>query len=150
VSELSEALRLFITNSGRRARLDVGGELDVATVRAFGDHLELLVESATGDVDVDMALVNFCDASTLTVLVAAHQRLVPVGRRLQVINASPPVVRLLELTALDATLLAAETADTTADGAPRAPQATATPHDAAPETTVVVGDFDDWSQSHTR
>src|SRR4051794_12540926 len=103
--DLFEAIRLFITNTGRRARLDIGGELDLATVGRLRDHLDLLVESGTGDVDVDMALVSFCDASTLNVLVAAHHRLATLERRLQVINASPPVVRLLELTALDTMLL---------------------------------------------
>ena len=114
--DLFEALRLFITNSDDRARLDVGGELDVATVAAFRDHLELLVESVTGDVDVDMALVTFCDATTLTVLVDAHHRLDRLGRRLHVINGSPPVVRLLEVTALDAMLfLPTDEADASVD-----------------------------------
>ena len=105
MSELSEVLRLFTTNSGRRAQLDVGGELDLATVEAFREHLELLVESATGEVDVDMALVTFCDATTLNVLVAAHHRLASAGRHLRIINASQPVLRLLELAGLDALLL---------------------------------------------
>src|SRR5829696_1270802 len=98
MSDLSEALRPYTTNSDRRARLDVGGELDLVTVAGFSEQLELFVESTTGDGDVDMTLVTFCDATTLAVLVTTHHQLAPVGRRLQVINAPPPVVRLLELT----------------------------------------------------
>ena len=41
----------------------------MATAGALRDHLELLVEYGTGDVDVDMAGVTFCDAATLTLLV---------------------------------------------------------------------------------
>jgi anti-sigma B factor antagonist len=128
MSDLSEGLRLFITNPGSRARLDVGGELDLATVGAFRQHLELLVEAATGDVDVDMALVTFCDATMLGALVTAYHRLTPVDRDLHVINASPPVVRLLELTALDAMLLrSTEDADACLDGGPRSRRATLMP-----------------------
>jgi anti-sigma B factor antagonist len=104
VSDLSEALRLFITNTGPRARLDVGGELDAATVGQFADHLALLVDAGTGDVDVDMAHVTFCDAATLRVLVTVHQQLRRRDRRLRVVNASRSVMRLLQLTGLDTML----------------------------------------------
>jgi anti-anti-sigma factor len=105
MSDLFEALRLFTTNTGSRSRFDVGGELDVATVGPFGDHLALLVDAGSGDVDVDMALVTFCDAATLRVLVTAHHQLSARGRRLRVINGSRPVLRLLTVTALDTMLL---------------------------------------------
>jgi anti-anti-sigma factor len=78
-----------------------GGELDVGTVGPFADHLALLVDASTGDVDVDMALVSFCDAATLRVLVTVHQQLRERDRRLRVINASRPVMRLMQLTGLD-------------------------------------------------
>ena len=74
MSDLSEALRLFITNTARRSRLEVGGEIDLATVDALRDHLALLVESGTGDVDVDMAAVTFCDATTPSRPASPHTR----------------------------------------------------------------------------
>lgn len=104
MSDLSEALRLFVTNTSSRARLHVGGELDAATVGPFAHHLALLVDAGTGDVDVDMAHVTFCDAATLRVLVAANQQLRRRDRRLRVINASRPVERLLQLTGHDTML----------------------------------------------
>ena len=104
MSDLFDALRLFTTNTGAIARLEVGGELDAATVGALRDHLDLLVESGTGDVEVDMALVTFCDASALSALVAAHHQLTSVDRRLRIVGASPRVVQLLQLTALDVML----------------------------------------------
>ena len=106
MSEPSEALRSFITNTGPRARLDVGGEIDLATVDAVRDHLALLVEAGTGDVEVDMAAVTFCDATVLRVLLSAQQTLAVDGRRLQVVNASAPTTRLLQLAGLDTSLLA--------------------------------------------
>jgi len=143
MSDLSESLRLFITNSGRRARLDVGGELELTTVGAFRDRLDVLIESATGDVDVDMALVTFCDATTLAVLVAAHHQLAGVGRRLQVINASRPVVRLVTLTDLDATLLGpTEDTNRLIAGWSQDPRATITPHRTGACTTKDQPDAD--------
>ena len=101
MSDLFEALRLVIRNGGSIALLEVGGEVDLATLSALGDHLELLVEAGTGDVEVDMALVTFCDASGLSALVAAHQQLAAVGRTMRIVGASARVVRLLQLAALD-------------------------------------------------
>jgi anti-sigma B factor antagonist len=118
MSDLFEALRLFITNTGSRSRLEVGGDLDVATTGAFADHLALLVEAGTGDVAVDMALVSFCDAATLRVLVAVDEQLGARGRNLRVVNASRPVVRLLQLAGLDATLLDPVTEATPTTGCP--------------------------------
>jgi anti-sigma B factor antagonist len=106
LSELSEALWLFITNNGPRSRLDVGGEIDLATIDALRDHLALLVEAGIGDVQVDMAAVTFCDATVLHVLLAARQTLDADGRHLHVVNPSPSTLRLLELADLDTTLLA--------------------------------------------
>jgi len=106
MSELSEALRLFITNTARRSCLDVGGEIDLATVDALGDHLALLVESGTGDIEVGMADVIFCDATVLRVLLGAHQTLDAGGRDIRIINPSAPTVRLLQLAGLDTVLLA--------------------------------------------
>jgi hypothetical protein len=48
--------------AGRRRRARCGH-------RPFADHRALLVDAGTGDVDVDMALVAFCDAPTLRALV---------------------------------------------------------------------------------
>jgi anti-anti-sigma factor len=109
---MSEALRLFITNTGPRSRLDVGGEIDLATIDALEDHLALLIEAGTGDIEVDMAAVTFCDATVLGVLLAAHRTLHASGRRFQIINPSPSTIRLLRLADLDDTaLLAAQPSD---------------------------------------
>jgi anti-anti-sigma factor len=119
MSELFEMLRLFITNTGSRSRLDVGGELDVATVGPFSEHLALLADAGTGDVDVDMALVTFCDAATLRALITVHEQLSVRGRRLRVVNPSRSVLRLLQLTGLDTTLCGPTEADKSVDTCPR-------------------------------
>jgi anti-anti-sigma factor len=105
MSDLSEALQLFITNNGPRSRLDVGGEIDLATIDELRDHLSFLVEAGIGDVEIDMAAVTFCDAAVLRVLLAVRHALDAGGRHLHIVNPSAPTVRLLQLAGLDAILL---------------------------------------------
>ena len=57
MSELAQQLRLFITNTGPHARLEIGGELDLGNVHTLRDHLDLVVDAGTGNVDVDMTHV---------------------------------------------------------------------------------------------
>jgi anti-sigma B factor antagonist len=106
MSELSEQLRLFITNTGPHARLDVGGELDLGNVHTLREHLDLVVEFGTGHVDIDMSQVTFCDSTGLAALLAAHQDLVVRGRSLRVVNASVQVERLLTISGVDGVLRA--------------------------------------------
>jgi anti-sigma B factor antagonist len=100
MSELIDQLRLFITNTGPHARLEVGGELDAGNVHTLQDHLGLVIAAGTGGVDVDMAGVTFCDSSGLAALVAAQRQLRDAGRVLCVVNASPQVERLLAISGL--------------------------------------------------
>lgn len=101
MSKRSEALRLFVTNRGPCSRLEVGGEVDVSTVGALRDNLDLLVDAGTGDVELDTALVSFCDAAFLNALVATQHRLAADGRRVRIAAASEAVSRLLQLAGLD-------------------------------------------------
>ncbi|MFD7781254.1 STAS domain-containing protein [Streptomyces sp. NPDC059753] len=53
--------------------VEVSGELDVATRNQLGDHLEEVIAAHTpARVVLDMSQLDFCDASGLSVLVAAH------------------------------------------------------------------------------
>lgn len=91
-----------------RAALSAWGELDLAAVK----HLAvLLLTSEVTDrtvVHFDLSRVTFMDCSCLGVLVGAHRRLRSVRGRLILAPTSDPVSRLIELTRLDRTLLAAE------------------------------------------
>ena len=100
MSDLSHDLRLFIVNRGSETRLEVGGELDLATIDALRDHLDVLIEAGTGAVFVDMSLVTFCDSTSLCALVAARQRLDEAHRSLTIVNPSPRVERLIRLAGL--------------------------------------------------
>ena len=101
VEEPGDELRLFVTNEGSLSRLHVGGEIDMASVPALGDRLELLIQSGTGNVEVDMSDVTFCDAAGLAALVLAYNNLRAHDRVLRVIDSSVPVERLLRIVRLE-------------------------------------------------
>jgi anti-sigma B factor antagonist len=100
-----EVLRMFITNKGSSSRLEVGGEIDAGCAEVLREHLGLLIDAATGDVDVDMAAVEFCDSTGLRELLSARQQLLVRGRRLRVTNASVAVTRLLDLAGVSHVLM---------------------------------------------
>ncbi len=105
MTDPSSDLRLFVVNTAAQTRLEVGGELDVGTVGPLRDHLDALIDNGIGAVYVDMSLVTFCDSTTLSVLAGAFTRLREAQRPMRVINPSPSVARVLQLSGLDTLLL---------------------------------------------
>ena len=99
--ETGDGLRLFVTNEGSLSRLHVRGEIDMASAPALGERLELLIESGTGNVEVDMSDVTFCDSTGLAALVLAYNHLRARDRVLRVIDPSVPVERLLRIVRLE-------------------------------------------------
>ena len=78
--------------------LSLSGEIDAHTAPRVADAL-----AGTGStvVDVDMSGVEFVDSSGLRVLVEAHQRLETSGGALRLVDASPAVKRLLQISGID-------------------------------------------------
>ncbi|MBC7630386.1 anti-sigma factor antagonist [Aeromicrobium sp.] len=92
----------------------LAGELDLHSAPLLHDALQQAVTTGAASVVVDMALVSFCDARGLGLLVAASNDLRESGRQLSVRSAPLSLRRLFQITALtDA--LHVEPA-TTADG----------------------------------
>lgn len=75
----------------------VDGELDLITASQLKRGIDEVIEATSGDVMVDLAKVSYIDSTSLTVLLAAHDRLAAEGRRLAVVNPSSQVLRLLEI-----------------------------------------------------
>jgi anti-anti-sigma factor len=99
-----EELQVVVRSSGPSVCLEVRGELDLASVDVVRAVLDAAVATGGGDVDVDMATTRFCDSVGLCALLSAHDRLGRDGRRLRIVRASQPVIRLLELTGVRALL----------------------------------------------
>lgn len=98
--DAGELLDVTVTGDGT---LRVAGEIDASSVRVLADHLEPLPEGR-GEVLLDLAEVTFVDSSGLRVLIDAHQRAERGGRRLVLVEPSPVVRRLLDISGLDGLL----------------------------------------------
>jgi anti-anti-sigma factor len=77
-----------------RTHITVRGELDALSA----SELHAAIAAATdGDVELDMSGVTFIDSSGLASVIEGHLRLSPQQRRLVIVDRSPTVQRLLDL-----------------------------------------------------
>jgi anti-sigma B factor antagonist len=76
------------------------GELDIATVPIA----ETCLSSVAGDIEIDCSALEFVDASGLALFVSAHARCQDEGSKLVLVDPSPLLVRLLQITDLEMTL----------------------------------------------
>jgi anti-sigma B factor antagonist len=86
---------LEITVSHRR--LVVAGEIDASTASTLADALAAADPS---ELDLDLGAVDFIDSGGLAVLITAHQHRMARGNKLCIVNPSPAVTRLIELSGL--------------------------------------------------
>ncbi len=100
MGEPHNGLRGLIVNGDAHTRVVLEGELDLASAPALREQLDAVVEAGTGNVEIDMADVTFCDSSALSELLVAARRLEENGRRLQVVNPSEFCAHLLQLSGL--------------------------------------------------
>ncbi len=96
----NELLTVTTTEAGLRVR----GELDAGSSWVLRDQLDPLPQGDGGGVVVDMAGVSFVDSSGLRVLIDAHLRAERHGRSLVLVEPSPAVRRLLEISGLEGVL----------------------------------------------
>lgn len=75
------------------ATIRVRGEIDAHSAPALGDALR----AGVGSIDLEMAGVDFVDSSGLRVLIESHQLLEARGDSLTIIDPSPAVQRMFEL-----------------------------------------------------
>lgn len=90
--------------SGTDVVIAITGEIDAATASALSAELEDAIASTAPRVVVDFSRLSFIDSSGLSMLIAAHRRLVEDGRGLVVRSAPPSARRLLEISGLDRVL----------------------------------------------
>lgn len=77
--------------------LRVHGDVDAHTAPTLADALS----ATSGDVVLDIAGVDFVDSTGLRVLVEAHQLLDGRGNRLSIVDPTPAVQRMFELSVVD-------------------------------------------------
>ncbi|MHA6765307.1 STAS domain-containing protein [Streptacidiphilus sp. PAMC 29251] len=101
-------LVLAVLEECSSAQILVSGDLDLHTAPKFTAAVDdVLAEPRVRRIEVDAVLVDFCDASGLSALLQAHQQAARHGVALQLVRASAPLRRVLDLTGLWEPLAAA-------------------------------------------
>jgi anti-sigma B factor antagonist len=83
---------------GNAVRVMLRGDLDLATAPMLETLLASAVTRSSGEVDVDLSAVRFCDASGVNVLVRSWTRLRDCGRRLRLFGVPPQLAKTIEIT----------------------------------------------------
>jgi anti-anti-sigma factor len=96
-----EGLQVLVRahKAGDEVQIHVAGELDLASLDVLGKALDGAFEAALGDVQVELSNMTFCDSTGLCLLLTARRRLQAAGRALRLVNPTPGMLRLLELSA---------------------------------------------------
>ena len=90
------------TQSGQgTARIRLEGELDLAAVPTFEDHLRRVEADRPETIVLDLSELTFMDSSGLRAIVLADERARAHRRRLAIVPGPPPVRRVFEITQLD-------------------------------------------------
>ena len=82
-----------------RVTLVPSGEIDAGNVESLSDSIHEALLSGAYEIDLDLAEVSFLDTAALEVLEGARDALESTGGHLCIRNPTPPVRRLLSLTA---------------------------------------------------
>ena len=96
----SPLLRIEVTGTPDVVDVRLVGEMDLSTRGQLASALEQSDLSGATQVRLDMAGLDFCDASGLAELVAVRQALVAQQRELATFSAQPSVLRLLTISGL--------------------------------------------------
>jgi len=100
-----------VSSGPSRVSLRLSGELDLASARAFTACIEGQVAEGHRHVHLDLSELVFVDATGLSALVQAHQRLLDQRGSLVIDAMSPRCRRLVEMVGLHHTLLISDQAD---------------------------------------
>ena len=85
--------------SHHRVTLVPSGEIDAGNVASLSRRLHRALLSGAHEIDLDLGEVTFLDTAALDALRGARESIEAVGGHLCIRNPTPPVRRLLSLTA---------------------------------------------------
>jgi len=86
------------TQQGREARLSLSGEIDLSTKSLLEGWLSAAEQVVHPEIIVDLAEVTFMDAGGLRAFLGAADRVRRSGGGFHIVNVSPAVRRLLDIT----------------------------------------------------
>ena len=91
------ALQISTTSQHGTTRIELAGELDIATGPDLEHALEAQLAQAVTDIVLDLQGVTFIDSSGLRVVLVASRSAAEEGRRLIVVPGDGQVLRVIRL-----------------------------------------------------
>lgn len=91
------ALQITTTAQAGSTRIELTGELDIATAPDLEHALGVQLAEGDGDVVLDLRGVTFLDSSGLRVVLVASREVAGSGRRLIVVPGDGQVLRVIRL-----------------------------------------------------
>lgn len=88
------------TRRGDYLVVSIGGELDVITAPALGDHLRRLIDAGERRVVVDLEAVSFIDSSGISALVQTRNAAVALGGSVALVSDRPGILKLFDISRL--------------------------------------------------
>jgi anti-sigma B factor antagonist len=90
-----------VLDGGTTAQILLAGDLDLTTAATLGPAVRhLLADPAVGCIQVDVALVSFCDSSGLSALLNAQKLAAARGVRLYLVQVGARLEMVLDVTGL--------------------------------------------------
>ncbi|RCV50957.1 STAS domain-containing protein [Marinitenerispora sediminis] len=95
-------LKISSQSQADYAVVAVRGEIDLYTAPHLHSELVATVDEGAGRLLVDMSRVDFCDSTGMNVLLSAMKRAREKGGDLELVAPKPSVMKILQITGLDA------------------------------------------------
>ena len=99
-----EPLAVQLDRSGPRLTVYVTGDLDPATTPGFTDQVRVAIDGTVEHIELDLSEVTFCDSSGLGALLALKAHAAAVGATVHLVDPSPQLIRVVDITGLNAQL----------------------------------------------
>lgn len=96
----NRSLRILTVDNGTTVRISLFGELDRATLVALARELRACDRGPASVFVVDLAALDFLDGAAFRMLLDFSRRQRARGRHLSIVNPTPQVRRILEVTAM--------------------------------------------------
>jgi anti-anti-sigma factor len=97
LERVSPELEIGLESDGKRARIELVGELDLSNAHAFIERLGRLEADLPSELEIDLRGLTFMDSSGLAELFAANRRANLEKRRVVIVKTAGPIERVLHL-----------------------------------------------------
>jgi len=84
--------------------IEVGGEVDLATVEGLQTAIDEVLADSGGHLVVDLTASTFMDSTGLKTLVMSHRKFDEAGRSFAIAVNGGPISRLIDLSGVDKTI----------------------------------------------